>query len=55
MKYINPEMKINMFECESVATEASAITPEYVKELENVENKKIVRLDELTKVTKFVY
>ena len=54
MKYINPEMKINMFECESVATQASA-TPEYVAGLETVDEKTIVRLDELTKVTKFVY
>ena len=55
MKYINPEMKINMFECESVATQASAVTPDYVTDLENVGNKTIVKLSELTKVTKFVY
>ena len=54
MKYINPEMKINMFECESVATQASA-TPEYVAGLETVENKQIVNLGELTKVTQFVF
>ncbi len=56
MKYINPEIKINMFECEAVATQASAVTPnEYVTELQDVENKTIVNLNKLSKVTKFVY
>ena len=60
MKYINPEIKINMFELESVVTEASAVVPGgngVVSGLEGVDaaNIRQINMSELLEVTKFTF
>ena len=36
MKYITPELKIDMFECESVVTSASSGLNEYVSDFDSI-------------------
>lgn len=57
MKYITPEMKISMFECESIATEPSTADPNLVTGLQdmNKDNVATVDLSQMKKVTKFIY
>lgn len=56
MKYINPEMKINMFEIESVVTVASANPEnEIVSGLDGIKDVRQVKMSELLEVTKFTF
>lgn len=57
MKYITPELKIDMFECESVITSSSSEVNEYVTYFDDISEgqRRKVRLENMKELTQFVF